>query len=950
MMLAKYLIVIALLTLLFNSSCTHYKINDLLMVHHLRVEYKESPYIDIVTPRFSWQLQGTGRNRSQGAYQILVASSETLLAQHRGDVWDSNKHASTEMSQVVYRGKPLVGQRQYFWKIRSWDENDVPSQWSKAAMFETAFLSQDAWQAKWIGYDLTDLGKGELYHLPPAPYVRKEIQLNGKIKSARLYTTALGLFDFFINGEKVGDDYLNPGWTNYHKRVHYQVYDVKDYLTQGENTLGSILSYGWYAGYVGYAKLTRQPKEKGFYGDVPKLLAQMEVTYENGKTERFISDDSWKASAGPITETDILQGETYDARRKLIGWSNKDYDDAHWDQVKVYDVPGTKVELHPGMPIRAIDRIKPINVTKRDDGYLFDFGQNFAGIVHLKVRGKSGETVQLKYGEMLHPDGGLMTENLRMARATDNYTLNGDKEGETWQPRFTFHGFRYVQMSGYNGIPDMDTLTGLVLSSDHESTSTFNCGNDMVNQLFKNINWSQVSNFLDIPSDCPQRDERQGWTGDAQVYMRSALINRDVASFFTKWLKDLNDDQWATGAYPNFAPTPYIRPKMAFSPGWMEAGIICPFELYSAYGDTRVVAQHWDSMVKFMDFCTRRAGDDFIFAEASFEDITPKGGFGDWLSIGKKTPPDLLATFYYAYSAQLMSEMATAIGKDEKATYYQTLFGKIKQGVIKHYQKSDGTFQCNESAYRNNGAGYVDGQKGFSGHTQTAYANALYIDLFDKAAALQAGENLATLIKQNDGKLSTGFLGAKSLLPALSKSGHSEVAYDLFLKTEYPSLGFEVVNGATTIWERWDSYTHEKGFGGKQNAGMNSFNHYAFGAVCEWMYEYAAGIKCDAPAYKTVVIKPEPDKRLGYLNASYQSISGTIKSSWTYQKNGLLMAVSLPVNVKGKIYIPCNNIDAITENGKGITEVASIEVVAIEDGHVVIHVGSGDYSFFVAQQ
>ncbi len=546
----------------------------------------------------------------------------------------------------------------------------------------------------------------------------------------------------------------------------------------------------------------------------------------------------------------------------------------------------------------------------------------------------------------LHPDGRLMTENLRMARATDTYILKGDPEGEVWKPRFTFHGFQYVQLSDYKGEVSKETITGIALSSDHDLTSSFESGSEMINQLYSNINWTQLSNFLDVPTDCPQRDERLGWTGDAQVYINSAIINRDVASFYTKWMADLNDDQWETGAYPNFAPTPYIRPKYDFSPGWMEAGIICPYEMYQAYGDVRVLEKYWSNMEKFMDFCQLRAGDNFVFEEASFEDIIPKGGFGDWLSIGKKTPPDLMASFYYSYCAQLMSEMAEAIGDSNKAAYYDKLFGKIREGILQHYGTPDLRFQCNEKAY-GDGEGYVDGNLGFEGHTQTVFANGLYMNFFTPEEDKRAGEHLVELIKEADGKITAGFLGTKPMLPALSKMGYTELAYDLFLRTEYPSWGFEIVNGATTIWERWNSYTHEEGFGGERNAGMNSFNHYAFGAVCEWMFENAAGIKSVSPAYRTITIKPEVDKRLGFLKAEYKSISGPIRSDWEFEAEGLAMEVSVPVNVKAQIYVPASSLDAITEGNLPTDQVEGLTFVSMEGKYAIFEAGSGDYSFFV---
>jgi len=919
-----------------------------LIPHDLKVEYKADPTIDESVPRFSWILQDGSRAQYQTAYQLIIATSTGLLEPGKADVWDSKKQKSDQMSQVEFQGEALLPTTTYFWKVRAWDREGKAGPWSQTARFQTGLLQAKNWQAQWIGYDLTHLGQGEVYHLPPAPYLRKEIEVSGAVKKASLYATALGVYDFMINGEKVGVDYLNPGWTNYHKRVNYQAFDVTESLKTGSNTLGTVLSYGWYSGYLGYALLVGLPQVRGFYGDVPKLLAQLEVEYEDGNKEYFVTDGSWKASAGPLLESDILQGESYDARKELTGWEKNGYTDSNWDEVTAFEFPDIDVHLHPGMPIRVIEELKPVDIKKRPEGYIFNLGQNFAGIVELKVKGKAGQKLVLTYGEMLHPDGRLMTENLRMARATDTYILKGDPEGETWQPRFTFHGFQYVQIAGLTADPDKEMLTGLVLSSDHKKTSTFSSGSEMINKLYKNINWTQLSNFLDVPTDCPQRDERLGWTGDAQVYVNSAMINRDVASFFTKWIGDLNDDQWETGAYPNFAPTPFIRPKYDFSPGWMEAGVICTYNMYRSYADTRIIEKYWSNMERFMDFYKRRAGDNYVLEEASFEDIVPKGGFGDWLSLGKKTPPDMLSTLYYGYCAQLMSEMAGAAGKKERATYYNDLFGKIKEGLFTHYGGPDATFKCDEKAY-GNGKGYIDGELGFEGHTQTAYANALYMNYYTPEEELRAGEHLVTLIEENGGKVSAGFLGTKPMLPALSRMGYTSLAYDLFLSEEYPSWGFEIVNGASTIWERWNSYTHEEGFGGERNAGMNSFNHYAFGAVCEWMYEYAAGIKAATPAYREITIRPEVDRRLGHLSAEYQSISGPIRSSWSFEENGLAMQVSVPVNVNATIYVPAESLDAITEGEKPVEGVSALTFKAMEKGFAVFEAGSGDYAFFVKE-
>ena len=645
--------------------------------------------------------------------------------------------------------------------------------------------------------------------------------------------------------------------------------------------------------------------------------------------------------SGTLLESDLLQGETYDARRDLGNWHQPDYNDAAWKSVQVFAKTDRVVQCHPGHPVRITEVLRPRSVTRRDNGvYICDMGQNFAGVVRLRAMGNAGDRITLRFGEMLHPDGRLMTENLRKARATDTYILRGDPNGEVWTPQFTFHGFQYVEVAGYPGEPGPDSLTGLVLGSDVPTAGSFECSNALVNQLYKNIVWTQRANFVDIPTDCPQRDERMGWTGDAQIYIGSAILNGDVAAFFTKWLVDLNDDQWPDGSYPNFAPRPFNRDKMLFSPGWMEAGVICPYHLLKAYGDTRLVQKHWPNMEAFMAFHEKRSRGKYVYPEASFEDIVPKGGFGDWLNVGKKTPPDLLATMYYGYCASLMAEMARAIERPDRAAHYADVAQKVRRALREHYIAEDGRFRCNAAAY-GNGAGYVDGDRGFSGHTQTAYANGIYMNLLDPALEQKAGRYLVGQIEQSDGRLSTGFLGVKPLLPALSKMGYTEVAYQLLLTREYPSWLFEIDNGATTIWERWNSFTKKDGF----VAGMNSFSHYSFGSVCEWMFQNMGGIRNPGIAYESILLEPELDRRVRFVKARHQSIRGDILSHWSVQDDRLSYVVDVPANTVATVSIPSMRDGRVLESGRPIQETSDLTVLRIERARIVVRVGSGHYQF-----
>jgi len=918
---------------------------------YLRAEYKVNPVTDSPAPRLSWELTSSQNNQIQSAYQILVASSRDKLSEKSADLWNSEKVPGRATAHIEYAGRPLTSRQICYWKVRSWDKQGQPGAWSETAVWEMGLLDKKQWRAEWIGLDLDALGKGKEYHLPPAPYLRKEITLKKGIKKARLYVTALGLYEFSVNGKKTGTDFLTPGWTDYNKRVYYQTYDLTKDLREGKNALGSQLSYGWYAGYLGYSLLVANPVVRAFYGKVPLLKAQLEVSYDDGSSQTFITNHQWKASAGALVESDLLNGETYDARKEPKGWQTVGYNDSAWQPAQVFaDKKERLIQVYPGPPVKVTGELPSKTVTERKDGsFIFDLGQNFAGIIRVKLKGKEGDSIRIRYGEKLYPDGRLMIENLRKARATDTYILKGDPGGETWQPQFTFHGFQYVEISGLSYKPETTDVLGLVIGSDAPISGSFKTDNAMVNQLYSNIDWTQRSNYIDIPTDCPQRDERIGWTGDAQVYVKSATFNRDVSSFFTKWVVDLNDGQFENGAYPLYAPAPNLRKTDTFSPGWMEAGIICPYQIYQTYGDTRMIKEGWKNMTAFMDFLEKRSKGTFVFKEASFKDLDPKGGFGDWLSFGKKTPPDLLASFYFAYCAELMSQMAKATGNAADEKRFAEIAAKVKKAVLDHYTDASGRFICDSLAY-GKGAGYVDGNLGFSGHTQTAYANAIYMNIIKPSAVQSAGNFLADLIKQNGGKLATGFLGAKPLLPALSASGHSDAAYDLFLSKEFPSWGFEVENGSTTIWERWDSYTKEDGF--KYNAAMNSFNHYAFGAICEWMFGNAAGIQPTQAGFSHYNIRPEIDPksgkgRINSLKATYHSMHGEIASGWERRGGKLFMLVSIPVNTHADIFVPAKSTDQLLVNGKKVNQHADLTGSVEDDRTIKLSVGSGTYQIQV---
>ncbi|CAH1001854.1 Alpha-L-rhamnosidase [Neolewinella maritima] len=868
-----------------------------------RLEYKTNPTgIDVPAPRFSWRLEGEGRDRVQSAYRIEVDNG-----------WDSGKVASNATNQIAYAGPALRSATPYRWRVRVWDGADQPSAWTDWQTFSTGLLHFSDWRGKFIshavGYDTTDK-YGELY-LPPARYLRKSFTASKPIQRAVAYTTALGLYELRLNGEKVGEQSFLPGWTDYNKRLYYQTFDVTDRLQQGENVIGATIADGWYAGYIGYALLVRLDRVREFYGVNPSFMGQLHIEYTDGTTEIIASDNSWRGSTGPTLEADILMGETYDARLARTGWDRAGYDASDWAAAKLYTYPEGRLQAYPGTYVEDLERLTPVVVTEPKPGvYVFDLGKNVAGVAELTIQAAAGTQVQLKFGELLREDGTVMTENLRRARATDTYIASGQGT-EVWRPKFTYHGFQYVEVTGLDAAPTAEAITGIAMSSIDMEASTFDAANPMNEQLYRNILTTQASNFFEVPTDCPQRDERLGWTGDAQIYARSATYNADVAAFFTKYIIDLDDAQRWYGAYPNFAPFPYSRPDQ-YAPAWMDAGVILPYTAYRVYNDTRIVDYAWAGMTRFMEFQADAAGDDYL---------RPGGGnnWGDWLNVGEKTSDGFIGAAYYGYDAALMTEMATALGKLEEAGHYAALFDSIKVAFAREYIQPDG--RTTEDL-------------------QTTYALALYFDLYPEKLAAAGAARLAELIEANGDKFTTGFLGTKHVMLVLSDYGYDDLAYRLFQQTDYPSWGYSVANGSTSIWERWNSYTKDDESNAEVNAAMNSFSHYAFGSVAEWMFQHGLGIDTDGPGYRNIIIRPAVSREMDRMAGSYESINGTIRSAWAYRDGGLHVDVTIPVNTTAAIYLPGTE-DAQILDGEEVID------TDYADGRHLVRVGSGSYQFTV---
>jgi alpha-L-rhamnosidase len=773
-------------------------------------------------------------------------------------------------------------------------------------------------EAQWIGASLVGGARTTI----PAPFLRRDFVVEKPIMRARLYATALGLYEFEINGQRVGDLELAPGWTDYNKRVQYQAYDVTPLMQNGDNAIGAMLGDGWYSGHVEWRGRQR-------YGDRPKLLAQFVVFYNDGSSAIFVTDAAWKTAFGPIVEADLLMGESYDARLELGAWTSPGYDEASWRPVETFEDPGIDISPMIGPAVKRIEELKPVGDPKviykwPANDYIFDLGQNMVGRIRLKVSGPRGTTIMLRHAEVLDEKGNLYTDNLRTARQIDHYTLRGGGE-ETWEPRFTFHGFRYVELSGLPQAPASDAVTGIVLHSDMPPTGSFVCSDPLINQLQNNIEWGQKGNFVDIPTDCPQRDERLGWTGDAQVFIRTACWNMDVAGFFSKWMRDVEDAQTAQGAIPPVIPNTDVLGEGDGGPAWADAAIICPWTIYLCYGDHALLEKHYDSFARYMSYL-RESSRDFI---RSYEDMPGFRGFGDWLALdgsGKLdggTPKDLIGTAFYAHCADLMGRIARVLDKDEEAPYYDRIFGDVKAAFIERFVTPRGLV---------------------AGGTQTGCVLALHFGLLPLELREPVLNSLVRDIKERGDHLSTGFVGSPYIAHVLSDNGRLDVAYALLHQKTWPSWLYAVTQGATTIWERWDGWTHDKGF---QDVGMNSFNHYAYGAIGAWLYSIVAGINVDeeAPGYKRIIFRPQPGGGLEHACAILKSIYGEITSDWRITDDQFRWNITVPPNTTATVFIPAGEGAQISENGMPVEEAQSIMFLRRETDAAVFKVSAGEYSF-----
>ena len=889
---------------------------------HLRTENLSNPLcVDSKSPRFSWQLDSRDRNELQTAYEIRVSSRPD----GKDWIWSSSKVDSAASILVEYGGPELQSGRRYFWQVRVWDNKGRVSPWSERAWWQMGLMKPQDWKARWIRSVDTAATAAN-------PLLRTHFNVSRPVASATVYITAHGLYEAHLNGRRIGDEYLAPGWTSYNKRLQYQAYDVSGLLHTGANAIGAMLGNGWYRGTIGFSN------NHDFYGTDVSLLLQLVIRYRDGSSETIGTGPDWRSSTGEVRAAEIYNGERIDHRLAKEGWSLPGYDDSKWNTVQVEEFPLSNLIATINEPIRKHETFPAVRLITTPKGeQVIDFGQNLVGWVTVRLFGHPADSLRLSHAEVLDKEGNFYTDNLRSAKAEDVYILgNGVFAGDDdpvstdnasynfFEPHFTFHGFRYVRVEGLHGPIDIRNFTAVALYSDMARTGSFSCSDPLINQLQHNIQWGQQGNFLDVPTDCPQRDERLGWTGDAQVFSRTAMFNRGVESFFAKWLKDVAADQQPSGAVP------FVIPNIlgnGTSAGWADVATIIPWNVYLAYGDERVLRNQYPSMKAWVDYMRGQSKDDLW--NTGFH-------FGDWLfyrpfddNDGRSAVTDkyLIAQCFYAHSTQLLINAADVLGKKDDVATYSALLNKIKAAFLREYVTPSGRL--------------VSG-------TQTAYVLALEFDMLPESLREQAVNRLVKNVQDYDFHLTTGFLGTPYLCHVLSDFGYVSVAYKLLMQDTYPSWLYPVKMGATTIWERWDGIRPDSTF---ETPGMNSFNHYAYGAIGDWMYRVIAGLDTYAadPGYHHSRIDPHPGGGLTEAKADLETPYGMLGSHWRLNNDTLYMDVAIPANTTSSVFIPAPDGGLITESNHPLSTVHEITVENVGRGFVVARLGSGEYHFRVSR-
>ncbi len=874
---------------------------------NLTCDYQVNPVGVNDQIQLGWVLQSDRRNVLQTSYQLQVATDPSFS----NVVFDSGVVQSGESAHIRPAGMKFESSTRYFYRVKVADNQGEQSAYSEPAYFETALLCNCLWKADFITADTqeqdSELSDGRL--------LRKEFLVGKKVKSARAYATAMGMYEMFLNGKRVGDYVLTPGWTRFDKRTLYQTYDVTSLLQQGENAVAAHVGAGWCKGVIGFEHKRNHYTKKALF------ICQILVDYEDGTQDLIVTDGSWKWSKGPVVFSEFYDGEIYDARKEQKGFDTPGFDDSKWNPVLVVDQDKKVLTIQDGEPVRIINELPAKEMFRTPEGDLvIDFGQNLTGWLRFRVTGKAGDKAVIKYAEILDAKGNFYTENLRKAKAATEYTCKGEGT-EVFEPHFTFQGFRYIKLEQFPCEPKCEDFTALAVHSDMEPTGAFECSNPLLNQLQHNIVWGMKGNFVDIPTDCPQRDERLGWTGDAQIFCRTASYNMNTYPFFRKWLREVAVDQREDGSVPHVVPDllrshnrddAIINGTASGATAWGDAAVICPWVLYLTFGDTQILSAQYDSMVKWVEFMHSNAQDGVLW-NTGFH-------FGDWVALDAKegsyfgaTPNDLTATAYYAYSTELLAKTAKILGKQADADKYFDLHARIVKAFQDEFFTPTGRLAA---------------------RTQTSHILALMFHLTPPQFMERTIKTLLELLKENDGHLVTGFLGTPYFCHALSQNGCTKEAYELLLKEDFPSWLYQVKMGATTVWEHWDGMKPD---GTMWSADMNSFNHYAYGAIGEWLYRAVAGLEIDEeqPGYKHTVLHPHIGGGLTYVTASYQSVYGEVKSHWEHQGDTVTLTVEIPCNTTATVVMDraqnaSSKEGAVLQNGAGC---------------VTAEIGSGRHTF-----
>ncbi|NCB93758.1 MAG: alpha-L-rhamnosidase [Clostridia bacterium] len=875
----------------------------MLRIKEIAVNYQNNPVGIDKSPQFSWKALSDNTNVLQTAYHLQIGTNKNFS----DIVFDSKKVFSEESAHILADGFDMKSVSKYFVRAKIWDNYGNESEWSDPAEFITAFLTTDEWKANFISGETPkdkDNSKGT--------YLRKTFYITKEVQEAYLLSTACGLYHPYINGHKAGHDELAPGWTAYQKRLLYQTYEVTDSICFGENTLAAHVGAGWYKGAMGFERT------RNLYGEITEFSAMLVLRYSDGSEESIITDNSWHTSDSPVTFSEIYDGEIYDQRLEQAGWNSPGFDDTLWKNA--YVCPSKKGILTAQDSCRVQELI-PVSVkeiihTPEGDTVL-DFGQNLTGWVHAKINGSSGEKMVLNCFEVLDSNGNVYTENLRTAKETLTYICSG-QGASIYRPNFTFQGFRYIKVAEYPGNIKKENFTAYAVHSRMDDTGQFSCSNPLLNQLQHNIEWGLKGNFVDIPTDCPQRDERLGWTGDAQIFCRTATFIKNTYPFFSKWLKDVAADQTQEGAVPHVVPDILshrtdddwlLKDGSVGATAWADVAVIAPWTLFLNYGDTRIIEEQYESMCGWVQFMTDHSEDHIWHYQRQF---------GDWVALDAEegsyfgaTPDEIICTAYYAYSTGLLAKMADAVGRTEDSLRYHLLYDDIVASYRRHFITDSGHMTA---------------------RTQTAQIITLYFDLASKEQKEVIIKDLLELLAEHDGHLVTGFVGTPYFCHALSQNGCTKEAYELLLKEDFPSWLYQVKMGATTIWEHWDGLKPD---GTMWSADMNSFNHYAYGAIGEWLYRVVVGIEADinSPGYKNIIFQPHIGGGLTYASGKYESIYGTIESSWKINNNIAELSITVPPNTTAKI---------ILEPSAAICQDQKVDF-HMENGHPTACIGSGKY-------